>query len=32
MSVTVDQVKCACADCVCIVSVEKGIKKDGRIY
>ena len=25
MSVTIDQVKCACSDCVCVVDVEKGI-------
>lgn len=32
MSVTIDQVKCACADCVCVVSVSKGVERDGRIY
>lgn len=32
MSVTVESVKCACPDCVCVVSVSKGIEKDGRIY
>ena len=32
MSVTVEQVKCACSDCVCVVSVDKGVKRDGRIY
>ncbi len=32
MSVTIEQVKCACSDCVCVVDVEQGIKKDGRIY
>ena len=32
MSVTVNQVKCACSDCVCIVDVEKGGRRDGRIF
>jgi len=32
MSVTIDRVKCACSDCVCVVDVEKGVKRDGRIY
>jgi len=32
MTVTVDRVKCACADCVCVVEVEKGVKKDGKVY
>ncbi len=32
MSVTIDQVKCACSDCVCVVSVDEGVKRDGRIY
>ena len=30
--VEVTQQKCACADCVCIVSVNDAIKKDGRNY
>jgi len=30
MSVTIDRVKCACS--VCVVDVEKGVKRDGRIY
>ena len=32
MDVTVEQVKCACADCVCIVNVSKGVERDGRLY
>jgi metallothionein len=32
MTVTVDRVKCACSDCVCVVGVDKGVKCDGRIY
>ncbi len=32
MSVTIDRVKCACSDCVCVVDVEKGVKRDGRIF
>jgi hypothetical protein len=32
MTVTVDRVKCACSDCVCIVGVDQGVKHDGRIY
>ena len=31
-TVTVDRVKCACSDCVCIVEVSRGIQRDGRIY
>ena len=31
MSVIIDQVKCACSDCVCVVSVDEGVKRDGRI-
>ena len=27
MSVTIEQVKCACSDCVCVVDVEKGEKQ-----
>jgi hypothetical protein len=30
--IIVDRVKCACSDCVCIVSVDNGVKQDGRIY
>ena len=32
MSVTIDMVKCACADCVCVVDVSKGVNRDGRSY
>jgi len=32
MTVTVDRVKCACNDCVCVVGVDQGVKHDGRIY
>ena len=32
MSVTIDRVKCACSDCVCVVDVEQGVKRDSRIY
>lgn len=32
MSVTVDKVKCACGDCVCVVDVDAGVTKDGRVY
>ena len=28
----VTQQKCACADCVCIVDVDKALKKNGRNY
>ncbi|MBV8400517.1 MAG: metallothionein [Acetobacteraceae bacterium] len=31
-SVTIERVKCACSDCVCVVDVDKGVKQDGRIY
>jgi hypothetical protein len=32
MSATVERVKCACSDCICVVDVDKGVKRDGRIY
>lgn len=32
MSVQVESVKCACADCVCVIGVEQGVQKDGRVY
>ncbi len=32
MAVTDDQVKCACADCVCIVSVNNAIEAEGRSF
>lgn len=28
----VTMVKCACADCVCVVKTEGAVEKDGRIY
>ena len=31
MTVTVDRVKCACSDCVCVVGVDQGVKHEGRI-
>lgn len=32
MTIQIDHVKCACADCVCIVPVVDGVEKDGRVY
>lgn len=32
MAPTVDMMKCACSDCVCVVKVDTGIKRDGRLY
>ncbi|MBE7210712.1 MAG: metallothionein [Gluconacetobacter diazotrophicus] len=32
MSISIDQVKCACPDCVCIVDASKGVQSEGRIY
>jgi len=32
MSITVDMVKCACADCVCIVSPDKAVQAEGRTF
>lgn len=32
MSINVEMVKCACADCVCVVSTDNAIKADGRIF
>lgn len=29
---TVDQVKCACPDCVCIVRINDAVDADGRKY
>lgn len=29
---TVSQMKCACEPCLCIVSVEAAIEKDGKFY
>ncbi|MEB3280327.1 MAG: metallothionein [Lyngbya sp.] len=28
----VTQMKCACESCLCVVSLEKAIKKDGKPY
>lgn len=30
--VTITQQKCACTDCVCIVSMDDAIQKDGENY
>jgi hypothetical protein len=32
MSATVEMVKCACSDCVCVVGVDKAIERDERVY
>ncbi|WP_207537022.1 metallothionein [Sabulicella rubraurantiaca] len=32
METTVEMVKCACSDCVCVVGTAKAIKRDGRFY
>ena len=32
MSVNVEMVKCACADCVCIVNPSKAVQADGRAF
>ena len=32
MTLTVELVKCACSDCVCVVEVKEGIQRDGHIY
>ncbi|WP_294212529.1 metallothionein [uncultured Sphingomonas sp.] len=32
MSVNVDMVKCACTDCVCIVSPKGAVQAEGRAY
>ena len=31
-TVEVELVKCACADCVCIVHTDKAVTRDGRAY
>ncbi|KQO90072.1 MAG: metallothionein [Methylobacteriaceae bacterium] len=31
-SVDVDMVKCACPDCVCVVSVTKTVKRDEKAF
>lgn len=32
MSMTIDMVKCACADCVCVVNTDGAIMADGRAF
>ena len=32
MTVTVDMVKCACADCVCVVSTGNAVAADNRLF
>ena len=32
MSITVEMVKCACADCVCVVDTDKAVQADGRMF
>lgn len=32
MEATVEMVKCACSDCVCVVGAAKAIERDGRLY
>lgn len=32
MSITVEMVKCACADCVCIVGTDKAVEAEGRLF
>lgn len=32
MTITVDIVKCACADCVCVVSTGNAIQAEGRMF
>ncbi len=27
-----DDVKCACSDCMCMVSTDKSVQKDGKAY
>jgi metallothionein len=31
-NVTIDLVKCACPDCVCVLNAKEGLERDGRIY
>ena len=31
-NVTIDLVKCACPDCVCVFNAKEGLESDGRIY
>ncbi|NET00148.1 MAG: metallothionein [Sphaerospermopsis sp. SIO1G1] len=30
--ITINQMKCACPKCLCIVSVDNSIQKDGKYY
>ena len=32
MTVAVDRMKCACADCVCVISTKNGVEAGGRIF
>lgn len=32
MSVNVEMMKCACADCVCVVSTNNSVEANGRIF
>lgn len=32
MTVNVDMVKCACADCVCVVSTQGAVQAEGRLF
>jgi len=32
MTTTVTQMKCACTECLCIVSPEQAVEKDGKYF
>ena len=32
MTITVTHVKCACADCICVIDPAQGVQSEGRIY
>lgn len=32
MTVNIEMVKCACADCVCIVGTDNAVQTDGRMF
>jgi metallothionein len=32
MTIEIKMVKCACADCVCIVEMKTAVKSEGRFY
>lgn len=32
MSINVEMVKCACADCVCVVSTASALQAEGRMF